>query len=129
MSMKKDLEELFKKSIEENDIEAVALTSKNGIPIASELENDREQESFSTLSATILGASEVIFSAFGKDQPEDILIKSKGSLLLIRETTSDSVIALLGRLEDEEKLIKIMDEVYNEVKRIREASSKIEVTT
>ncbi|MGM0404821.1 MAG: roadblock/LC7 domain-containing protein [Thermoplasmatota archaeon] len=128
MAMKKDIEEVFSKSIEKYDIGALALTSKNGIPIASKLKKENEHESFSTLSATILGASEVIFSAFEKNQPEDILVKSNDSLLLIKETSSDSVIALLGNIKDEDELIEALDDISDKVKEIRENSSKIEVT-
>lgn len=128
MTIKKDIKILFKNSVEEYPIEAIALTSKNGIPIASQVKKDKERESFSTLSATILGASEVIFSAFEKDQPEDILIKSKDSLLLIKETTHDSVLALMGKLKDKDELNEVINEISYEVEKIRGKSSKTEVT-
>ncbi len=127
MAMKRDVEELFENSIEANDIHAIALTSKNGIPIASKLKEGNEHESFSTLSATILGASEVIFSAFKKEQPDDILIKSNDSILLIREIKSDSVLALMGKLKDKDKLIEVMGNISKEMEDIIENSPKFEV--
>ncbi|MFO7792476.1 MAG: roadblock/LC7 domain-containing protein [Candidatus Saliniplasma sp.] len=128
MSTKKDIEKIFKHSTEENDIEAIAMTSKNGVPIASYMEKKEEHESFSTLSATILGASEVIFSAFNKKGIDNIFIGSDESILLIKEATSDSVLSLMGKSEDKEDLLKMMDEIVDKVKDIGGDSSKFEVT-
>ncbi len=127
MTIKNQIEEVFKEAVEKNDIEAVALTSKNGIPIASFIKKEGENESFSTLSATILGASEVIFSAFQKKHPEDILVRSDESILLIKENTPDSVLSMMGRAEDEKELLKIIDSISKKVKDIRQNSPGMEV--
>ncbi len=127
MTIKSQIEEIFKEPVKENDIEAIALTSKNGIPIASYVEKKDEHESFSTLSATILGASEVIFSALEKKQPVDIIIRSDESILFIQENSSDSVLSMMGKSEDEERLIEIMDDISKKLKEIREGSLEIEV--
>ncbi len=128
MTMKNEVEEVFKQTTEGSDIEAIALTSKNGVPIASYMENREEHESFSTLSATILGASEVIFSAFDKGSIEEISIDSNESILLIKEATPDSVLSLLGNSEDKEILLKEVEKIADKVKDIGGHSSEIEVT-
>ncbi|MEF8832459.1 MAG: hypothetical protein V5A66_02945 [Candidatus Thermoplasmatota archaeon] len=102
------------------EIDAIALTSKNGIPIASHLENEKENESFSTLSATILGAGEVIFSGLEKENPEVIVGHSANSLLLIKGVDTDMALSLLGDSDKEEKLKKDMDELVSKMNELSE---------
>ena len=101
-------------------MKAIALTSKNGIPIASMVEKKGEHESFSTLSATILGASDVIFSSMENDEPENIIIDSQDAVLMIKEVADDSVLSLLGDVEDKDSLKDKIDEIKNKIEEIRE---------
>lgn len=86
-----------------------------------------ENESFSTLSATILGASEVIFSAFEKNDPETIIINSNDSVLLVREVGKDTLLSILGSFEEEEDLSSYIKDMSVKIKKIRSNQGKNEV--
>jgi len=103
------------------------LTSKNGVPIAFHLENVEENESFSTLSATILGAGEVIFSSFGKANPELILGSSKDSILLIQEVGANAVLSILGDSDKKEEIKNDMNEIISEIEKFKDDSEMKEV--
>ncbi len=108
-------------------MDAIALTSKNGVPIASYLEKQEENESFSTLSATILGASEVIFSGFEKQNPDFIVGNSKDSVLLIREVGANAVLSVLGDSDSKDQMIEDMEEMVSEIDVLEKASEIKEV--
>lgn len=103
------------------DIDAIALTSKKGIPIVSRVEKETESESFSTLSATILGAGEVIFSGFEKNNPNLIVGHSKDSVLLIRGIDTDMALSLLGDSDKEKEMKKDMEEMVSKIDELSEA--------
>nr|AGF92968.1 hypothetical protein FLSS-6_0023 [uncultured organism] len=108
-------------------MEAIALTSKNGVPIASYMEREEENESFSTLSATIFGASEVIFSGFEKKNPNLVMGDSDDTVLLIRELGTNAVLSMLGDAEHKEELIDKIDEMVSEIDILQKASEIKEV--
>ncbi len=97
---------------------AVVLTSKNGIPVTTSLERHDKSESFSALSATILGASEVIFSSFDRDKPEKVTIRSGDTILFIKETDSNTVLAVLGDIDREEEVEGKFEEIMSKVKEV-----------
>ena len=76
MSTVDELKEVLGSLKDDHNITSCAVVSRNGIPLAYELPAGSHVDAFSTLSATILGASEVIFSGIGKSEPERILIES-----------------------------------------------------
>ncbi len=123
----KQVEEIFEEYCEENEIEGIALTSKNGIPIASYLDKPEQSESFSTLSATIMGASEVIFSSFEKSNPGLITAKSEGSILMIKEMGTNAVLSVIGDLDKKDELIERIDEIIEEIDVLEKASEIKEV--
>ncbi|MFW6144015.1 MAG: roadblock/LC7 domain-containing protein [Candidatus Natronoplasma sp.] len=118
---------MFKEYCDKTGMEAVSLTSKNGVPIAFYLENEEENESFSTLSATILGASEVIFSSFEKENPELIVCNSDDSVLLIREVGTNAVLSVLGDAEVKEKMIEDLDKMVSDIEELEKDSEMSEV--
>ncbi|MBS3816382.1 MAG: roadblock/LC7 domain-containing protein [Candidatus Thermoplasmatota archaeon] len=127
MRAKKEVEEIFKEYCEKPAIEAIALASKNGIPIAFHLQDEEENESFSTLSATILGASEVIFSGFEKKNPNIIACDSKDSVLLIKEVGTNAVLSMMGDSDKKEEMIEDINEMVSEIDVIEKASEMKEV--
>ncbi|MFW6040463.1 MAG: roadblock/LC7 domain-containing protein [Thermoplasmatota archaeon] len=127
MTIKKEIEGFFKDYCRDHDVDAVALTSKNGIPIATLLKKKEESESFSTLSATIFGASEVIFSSFDKREPETAIVNSNDSVLLMRCVGRDTVLSLLGSFDKKEDLIDYLDEMSIEIQKIKSDKAEKEV--
>ncbi len=94
------------------------MTSKNGVPIAFYIRNEDENESFSTLSATILGAAEVIFSSFEKKNPDLIVCDSDDSTLLIKEVGANAVLAVLGDSDMKEEIKKELDEMISDIETL-----------
>lgn len=96
------------------------MTSKNGITIASHLDKEKEEESFSALSATILGAGEVTFSGFEKKNPHNLIGRSDGSVLLIKRVSSDMILSLLGDSDKEKELKTDMEEMVSKIEELSE---------
>ncbi len=110
---------MFKEYFVQGDIDALVLASKNGIPIATCIKKKDRSESFSALSATVLGASEVILSGLDKDRPELIEIDARGSTLLIKETDRNSVLSLLGDSRELNYLKEILYEIDTKINNIK----------
>ncbi len=65
-------------------VEISAIVSRSGIPIAWNLPKDIHVETFATLSATLLGASEVVYTGLHKDPPKRVVVESDdGNLMAI----------------------------------------------
>ncbi len=59
-----------------------AVVSRSGVPIAWALPPDMAVDNLATLSATILGACEVIYSGMHVDPPKRVVVESeKGTLI------------------------------------------------
>ncbi len=63
-------------------VEISAIVSRSGIPIAWNLPKDIHVETFATLSATLLGASEVVYTGLHKDPPKRVVVESDGGNLI-----------------------------------------------
>ncbi len=91
------------------------LASKNGIPLATHLDRPEKNESFSALSATIFGASDVIFTSFDKKTPDIVEINSDETLLLIKGIGKSAVLAVMGSSSRKETLEDIAEKVSTEI--------------
>ncbi|TLZ64361.1 MAG: hypothetical protein E6K13_02825 [Methanobacteriota archaeon] len=61
-----------------------AVVSRNGVPIAWALPADMRPDNLGTLTATILEASDVIYSGLNHDPPKRIILEAeKGTLIAI----------------------------------------------
>jgi|GEM_PF-1000137 len=112
---KEEIEKILEDYGSKTDIDAIALTSKDGVPVASYLEKEKEQESFSTLSATILGAGEVIFSGFEKKKPDLFVGHSEDSVLLIKGIDTDMALSLLADSDKEKELKRDIEEIASKI--------------
>lgn len=112
--LNKELESLNKK----HDIEISAIISRSGVPIAWNFPDETQIETFSTLSATILGASEVVYSSLGRDPPQRIIIESPGGLLMATSIGSKALIAVLSKNGDVDTLTAALNEAVNNVKEV-----------
>lgn len=91
-----------------NEIEICAVISRNGIPLAYELPEGAHIDAFSTLSATILGASEVIYSGLGKKAPHRVLIEANGSNYMAVGVGPKALLVAMGSTENPELNENIM---------------------
>src|SRR5687767_5583238 len=59
-----------------------AVVSRSGVPIAWALPPEMRVDNLATLSATILGASEVIYSGLNKDPPRRVIVEAETGTLI-----------------------------------------------
>lgn len=90
------------------------------MPIASYVEMENENETFSTLSATMLGAGEVIFSGFKKEKPNIIVGYSEDSVLFIKGIDTNMTLSLLGNSDKEKELETYMQELASKIEKLSE---------
>jgi predicted regulator of Ras-like GTPase activity (Roadblock/LC7/MglB family) len=60
-----------------------AIVSRSGVPIAWVTPQGTPMENFAALSATLLGASEVIYSGVGKPPPNRVVVESNDGVLVV----------------------------------------------
>ena len=109
MSAIDELKEILSKLHNEHGIEISGLISRNGVPIICNLPSETQVDTFSTLSATMLGAADVIFSGLGKGRPQYVIIDSLDGKLICSGVSQKSALVMLGNKETGE-MIKLMDE-------------------
>jgi predicted regulator of Ras-like GTPase activity (Roadblock/LC7/MglB family) len=115
MSAVEELKTILNELRTEKNVDICAVISRNGIPLAYELPDGVHIDAFSTLSATILGASEVIYSGLGKMTPQRVMIEANGTnyiamgvgpkALLVAMSSADST-ALVTNIEMAAEKIK-----------------------
>ncbi len=99
MSAVEELKEILSKLRSEQKVELCAVISRNGIPLAYELPEGVHIDAFSTLSATILGASEVIYSGLGKTAPQRVLIEANGTNYVAIGVGPKALLVAMGSTE------------------------------
>lgn len=117
MSAVEELKSILNDLRNDGKIEIAAVISRNGIPLAWELPEGAHIDAFSTLSATILGASEVIYSGLGKQAPERVMIEANGSNYIAMGVGPKALLVAMGSEESHELVtdIKKAAEKINEV--------------
>jgi len=61
-----------------------AVISRAGVPMAWNMPSDIHSENFSTLTATLLGASEVLYTGLKRRSPERVVVESpEGTLITV----------------------------------------------
>ncbi len=112
--LKKELENLSEK----HGIEISAIISRSGVPIAWNVPDESQVETFSTLSATILGASEVVYTGLGKEPPTKIIVESKSGTFLAGSISSKALIAVISNSTDTEAVCKSLDEATKNITEV-----------
>lgn len=86
----------------ENDIglEVGVVITRNGIPMAWNTNDSTDIETFATLSATIFGASEVIFSGMNKPSPDVVMVHSPDGLFVASGLGKKGVLSGITRSTD-----------------------------
>ena len=119
MSAVEELKSILSDLKKGQDIEICAVVSRNGIPLAYELPEGAHIDAFSTLSATILGASEVIYSGLGKKTPHRVLIESNGSNYIAVGVGPKALLVVMGSTESPE----LSGNVMSAAEKIKEVLS------
>ena len=72
-----------------------AVVSRSGVPIAWAAPPDTRVDNLATLSATILGAFEVIFAGMNKQPPNRVVMESDGGILIASNVGPKSFIVAM----------------------------------
>ncbi len=114
INIKPEIQGIFEKH-HDDIVEAMVLVSKNGIPLTAMTRRSGKNESFSALTATIYGASDVVFTSFDKTSPTIIEVNSQNDVLMIKGVGKSMVLALMGSVSDKNSLERIMNAVSEEI--------------
>jgi len=118
MSMVGELNKELETLNQKYDIEISAIISRSGVPIAWNIPDEAQIETFSTLTATILGASEVVYSSLGRNPPARVIIESNNGLLMATSIGSKALIAVLSKEGDIDKITSALDEAVGNIKEV-----------
>jgi predicted regulator of Ras-like GTPase activity (Roadblock/LC7/MglB family) len=98
MSLAGALSAELDKLSKEHGIEISAIVSKSGVPLAWHMPDESALETFATLSATILGASEVVYSGLGQQPPRRVTIESEaGGTFVVFGLDKKTLIVAMSR--------------------------------
>ena len=118
MSTVAELKRLLGEFKAASNVEAAAIVSRNGIPIAWEMPESAHIETFATLSATILGASEVVFSGLNKELPDRVIVESRGITLIAIGLGTRALLVALSSAADMKAFRDGMEDTANKIKEV-----------
>lgn len=95
MSVVAELTKELEKLDKEQGVEISAVVTRSGAPIAWHLPPSASAETIATLSATIFGASEVIFTGQGLEKPRRVTVEAGTAGTLITRSLGRKAILLL----------------------------------
>ncbi len=81
------------------DIEASAVVSVDGLPIATALPRDVEEDRVSAMSAAMLSLGERIASELGRGSLTEVYIKGEDGYVLLQSVGTEAVLTVLARKE------------------------------
>lgn len=96
----------------ESDISAIV--SRSGIPIAWDLPEDVIVEHFATLAATLLGASEVVYTSLRKASPGRVVVQSDNGTLVAVAIGTNALLVAMADME-EGRLLEAVDDAADQV--------------
>ena len=118
MTIAGDLKKVLSDLKKEHGVDASAVVSRNGIPIAWELPDNIHMETFSTLSATIMGASDVVCSSLEKEPPERVIIQSRSNVIVLTGLGSKALLVAMGAGTDTDKIVNCVDESAQKIREV-----------
>lgn len=103
----------------EHGVEISAVITRSGAPIAWHLPNGTSAETIATLSATIFGASEVIYTGHGWDKPRKITIEADElGTLISRSLGSKAILVLMSKKMEKAELDKKAKDVEIKIREV-----------
>ncbi len=118
MSMLADLKAELKRLEVEHGIEISAVVSRSGVPIAWNMASEAHVETFATLSATILGASEVVYADLGKVPPKHIMIESQDGTFIATPLGTKALLVGMSKARKSQELVTSLDRAVETVKGV-----------
>lgn len=79
------------------DVEAAAIISVDGLPIASSLPQGVEEDRVSAMSAAMLSLGERIASELGRGLLDEVYVKGERGYVILRAVGAEAVLTVLAR--------------------------------
>ncbi|MCD4737669.1 MAG: roadblock/LC7 domain-containing protein [Anaerolineae bacterium] len=79
------------------DIEAAAIVSVDGLPIASSLPQGVEEDRVSAMSAAMLSLGERIASELGRGMLDEVYVRGEKGYVILRAIGEEAVLTVLAR--------------------------------
>jgi predicted regulator of Ras-like GTPase activity (Roadblock/LC7/MglB family) len=119
-----DLKEVPNELSSEYEIDISAIVSRSGVPIAWNIPEDVHVETFATLSATLLGASEVVYTGLSRGTPKRVIVQSEdGTLVAIGLSKKALLVALGGR--DDDGVFEAVENAARKIKDVLQSEANI----
>ncbi|MEA3307989.1 MAG: roadblock/LC7 domain-containing protein [Chloroflexota bacterium] len=91
------VERLRDLQISSPDIEAAAIVSVDGLPIASSLPQGIEEDRVSAMSAAMLSLGERIASELGRGMLDEVYVRGEKGYVILRAVGEEAVLTVLAR--------------------------------
>lgn len=115
MSTVDDLKRILNELSSEFEVDISAIVSRSGVPIAWNIPDDVHVETFATLSATLLGASEVVYTGLSRGTPKRVIVQSEDGTLVAVGLSKKALLVAMGSKDDD----AIYDAVEDAAKKIK----------
>jgi Uncharacterized distant relative of homeotic protein bithoraxoid len=115
------LEEVLQDLDRMSNIEGSAIVSRDGLVIVSHLPTRVVRESFSAMSATMLGAGETAMMELARDPPERVMVETKTTRMVVIGASPETLLVVLGRYNVNLGLLFI--QMQKAVEKIKEIMS------
>ncbi len=112
-----DLKRVLESLKAKHGVSVSAVISKSGIPIVWNIPDGVHLETFATLSATILGASEVVFTGMNKNPPKRVVVETERENLMAVSLGPKALLVVIGPSSAEE-LTAIVEEAATTIRGV-----------
>jgi predicted regulator of Ras-like GTPase activity (Roadblock/LC7/MglB family) len=118
LTIKEKLEKITNDLQNIGGIEASTIARRDGLLIYSNISSEQNARTFAAMSATILGASEIITSVHGKGIPDNIIVGSKHGKIIMTGAGKKALLIVMTKSDSFLRLILI--EIAKASERIKE---------
>lgn len=99
-------------------VESLAISTRDGLLIASDTLSDLRDETFVAMSAIMLGAAEHASKEIGKDSPDRVIVESNSAKLIAKGSGNKAILITLA--SPDSQLGLILDGLEKGASRIKE---------
>ena len=113
------IERLRELQVSSPDVEAAAIISVDGLPIATSLPQNVEEDRVSAMSAAMLSLGERIAGELGRGMLDEVYVKGERGYVILRAVGEEAVLTVLARQQAKLGLL------FLDMRRAAEEFSKI----
>ncbi len=113
------IERLRELQVSSPDVEAAAIISVDGLPIATSLPQNVEEDRVSAMSAAMLSLGERIAGELGRGMLDEVYVKGEKGYVILRAVGEEAVLTVLARQQAKLGLL------FLDMRRAAEEFSKI----